>query len=1041
MHSEASLPSLGAHDFRKMHMWELIGLVAIMLSIVAVTTLQTCRDAIKRQEKRVDYLGEKVVNLEKSLGIVPEKEAAPVPPETAGEGYPKAPEAVPIDAEATAVQAKTREGAVPFVTEESHLPSDTVTPVVSRINEEWWSKLEDAVGKRWITWVGALVLFLGAGLFVKYAFEHKWLGPTGRILIGVIGGICVAAAGEHFVRRQMRALGQGLIGAGLAILYVSLYAAYHFYQLLPQQVSFALMVVVTAGGLFLAVIHGAIAISFLAVLGGFLTPVMLSTGQDPRDALFSYLLLLDIGVLVIAWFKRWRALDVLAFIGTWVLFTGWYTQFHNAPTFSLSPTLLWLAAFYLVFLLQPFIYHLRLATPIVGERFILAVSNAMGMFGWTYTILHEEHKHVLGLITLGMSVSYFVLGSLTRKRIKTDERAVFGFIALSVALLTIAVPIHFDFHGVTIAWAVKAPLLLYLAYRYSYFPVRVGSLIPLALAVGRIFTIHWPLHEESFTPVLNGTFCTAMFVALAGATYTIVHQSQRKTSWPSDRVLKIATGIAAAFLALIIAHTEIWQWLDLSGREDFVRWAAAFVWAFGAGGFLAAGLKVRSMHSRVSGFAALAVAGILCIWDYGLGIQQNYLLIFNGRFFAGLAVILVVFSYAFAYLRSREICLPDEKRLSSAIYGVGILLLTVQMSFETWQWLALRGHSYIGRCVLSSLWVVGAAGYLGAGVRLRSTGLRKAGAAVLAIAVALAAAGYAYPIEDSYFLFFNGRFAATFVLFLMVFAYAFVVRRLKDICRPSEEYMSEALYGTAILLLVLFISVEMWLWLSVHDYHYLARCLLPLVWVGGAAGYLGAGVKLRTARLRIVGLGVLSVGGILATYGYTFGMDGSYLLYLNGRFLTALILILMVFADGFVLRCFQELCGQREQTTAKALYGIGIALLFILLNVEMYSYFSKSISDPEKAGWAIQMSLSILWGVYATALLVIGFWRRVRSLRLSALGLFGTTALKVVILDMAKVEEVYRIVSFLVLGALMICASYLYHRVEKRLSVSEIERE
>lgn len=1032
-------------------MWEFIGLVAIILVVVCVINLKACRDAIRRQEERVDYLGEKVANLEKSLGVVPEKETAPIPPETAGEGFPKAPEivqeaAIPVAEHVEMPTEPTFEApqlpeVVPSVTQAGHLPGETAAPAVPRIDSQWWGKLEEAVGMRWITWVGALVLFLGAGLFVKYAFEHKWLGPTGRVLVGVIAGICVAAAGERFVRRQMRALGQGLIGAGLAILYVSLYAAYNFYQLLPQQAIFALMVVVTAGGLVLALIHDAIAISFLAVLGGFLTPVMLRTGQDPRDAFFSYLLLLDIGVLGIAWFKRWRALDVLAFVGTWLLFTAWYAHFHDAPTFSLAPTLLWLAAFYVVFLLQPFIYHLRLATPIVGERFFLAVANAVGMFAWAYTILHEEHKHVLGLITLAMSASYCVLGALTRKRIKADERAVFGFIALSVALLTIAVPIHLDFHGVTIAWAVKAPVLLYLAYRYSYFPVRVGSLIPLALAARRIFTIHWPLHEESFTLVLNSTFGTAMLVALAGAAYTIVHQSQRKNSCPTDRLLKIATGIVAAFLALIITHTEIWQWLDFSGREDFVRWAAAFVWVVGAAGFLVVGLKVHSVHARVSGFVALAVAAILCIWDYALGIHQNYLLIFNGRFFAGLAGTLVVFSYAFAYLRSHKICLPEEKRLSAALYGLGILLLTVQLSVETWQWLALRGHYYIGRCLLPSLWVVGTAGYLWAGVRLRSTGLRVAGAAVLAVAVALAAVGYAHRAPTGYLMCFNWRFAAALAVPVMFFIYAFTLRRLRDISRPSEEYVSEALYGMAILLLVLFISVEMRLWLSAHGYHYLARCLIPLVWVTGAAGYLGAGVKLRTARLRSVALAILSVAGVLAAYGYTSDMDGSYLLYLNGRFLAALTFVLMIFADAFVLRCFHQLCGQREQITAKTLYGLGIALLFVLLNVEMYLYFSSTISDPERAQWATQMSLSILWAVYATALLVIGFWRTVRPLRLVALGLFGATALKVVILDMAKVEEVYRIVSFLVLGALMIGASYLYHRVEKRLSVSEVEGE
>ena len=144
----------------------------------------------------------------------------------------------------------------------------------------------------------------------------------------------------------------------------------------------------------------------------------------------------------------------------------------------------------------------------------------------------------------------------------------------------------------------------------------------------------------------------------------------------------------------------------------------------------------------------------------------------------------------------------------------------------------------------------------------------------------------------------------------------------------------------------------------------------------------------------------------------------------------------MVFAQGFVLRRFRGLCQPEEQLTAKILYGIGIALLFVLLNGETYLYFRAAIADHERARWVSQMSLSVTWATYALAMLVVGFWRSVRSLRLAALGLFGLTALKLVLVDMAEVQEVYRIVSFLVLGVLMIVASYLYHRVEKRLAIS-----
>ncbi|MHC4310115.1 MAG: DUF2339 domain-containing protein [Planctomycetota bacterium] len=658
--------------------------LAFVMSLVAIVRLRANRDEIKKQNIRLFDISKEINSLKELAALTTKKELHP-PSEPAPEKPPLAikekeqvreiPVAEPVEVPEVLsaeevpdvttvayeevppaeVEPKQPEVSIPTTTKEPP-PLQPVKPLLARIDREQWVKLEEKLGKQWMTWVGAVVLFLSAGFFVKYAFEHGWLTEWGRVILGIIAGIVVIIVGERFLRRKMRSLGQGLVGTGLAILFVSLYAAYGFYELLPQPITFILMVLIVACGMVLAVIHDAIAISFLALLGGFLTPLLLRTGRDSRDALFAYIVLLDLGVLGVAFFKRWRMLDILAFVGTWALFTGWYVEFHDSPTYSILPTVLWLAAIYIIFLLQPFVYHLRLATPIVGERFFLAVSNAAGMFGWAYAILHTAHKHVLGLITLGMSASYLVLGSLTRKRLRNDERAVFGFIALSVMFLTIAIPIHLDFHGVTVAWAIKAPVLLYLAYKYSYFPVRAGVLISLALAAGRIFTIHWPLHEEPFVLLFNKHFGTAIFVSLAGGAYTLIHHLQRRNSTPVDRVLKIGTGLASAFLALVIIHIEVWQWLDLSSRGHHARWLTALIWAAGSVGFLAAGLKLRSVHSRFSGLVALMVAGFLESWDYSLGVRSEYLLIFNGRFIAAFAVIIVLFLYAFIYRRSQEQC-------------------------------------------------------------------------------------------------------------------------------------------------------------------------------------------------------------------------------------------------------------------------------------------------------------------------------------------------------------------------------------------------
>ncbi|MBL7188874.1 MAG: hypothetical protein ISS70_21310 [Phycisphaerae bacterium] len=234
-------------------------------------------------------------------------------------------------------------------------------------------------------------------------------------------------------------------------------------------------------------------------------------------------------------------------------------------------------------------------------------------------------------------------------------------------------------------------------------------------------------------------------------------------------------------------NIEVWQWLDLSGRDHLARWACALVCAAGASGFLVAGIKLRCVHSRFSGLVALAAAGALETWDYYLGIHSSYPPIFNGRFFAALATIVVLFSCAFAYRRRQQVCRSDEKRLSIPFYGAGIILLVILFSCETWQWLALRDHHYTARCLLPFLWVAGTAGYLGAGFRLRSIHLRKAGLAVLVVASILVGVGYGYRIERDCLLCLNGRFAAALAVPLMAFMYAFGLRRPRDLCEPVES--------------------------------------------------------------------------------------------------------------------------------------------------------------------------------------------------------------------------------------------------------------
>jgi len=768
---------------------------------------------------------------------------------------------------------------------------------------------EEIIGKRWMTWAGGLALFVAVAFFVKYAIDKEWIGPTARVVAGVVFGLALLVAGDAFIRRQMRALGLGLIGAaGLPILYVSLFAAFQFYHLVPQPVAFGAMVVVTAGGMFLACRHDSLVVSFLAVLGGFLTPVLLSTGTDSRDALFGYLLVLDLGVLAVAFLRKWRALDVLAFIGTGALYAGWFAKFY-APA-ALVPALAWLGVFYAVFLLMPFGHHLRHRTHAPVERFLVALSVAAGVFGYAHWMLFAKHKPALGFVALAMGACYAALGILSRRRTPGDARSPFAFLALAMLFAIISVPLHFGLNGITLVWAAQGVVLVALGYRFRYWPARLGGLAALALAVIRVLARHWPTYDEPFRLLLNTQFGVAVCVCLATAAFAGVHHWWRERGSRLDTVVKVACALAAGVLALIMLHAEFDSWFGFEARRmgasaRYLSDAAGIaLWALGALPFLAAGLWLRSQASRLTAVAALGVSALVALLLYGGTMPTGWHAFANLRFAATLLAVAAGFAHALALCRFRERCEAAERTVAETLFVVAGACLLLALSFD-----------------------------------------------------------------------------------------------LDHLVRTKYE----------------------------------ARCAVAVLWALGAAAFVASGLRWPSLPRRVAGLVVLAGAFVLATLLFEPYLVKKFTLYVNYRFLTCLLPVLATFGVGWALRRWRRACTDGEQYVAAVALWAGGVLLLVLLSLEAYLYAKSIATSAQRARWSAQMAISITWSVFAVAVLAIGFWKRVRAMRLVALGLFGVTALKLVIVDIAHIEQIYRILSFLVLGVLMIGASYLYHRVEKRL--------
>ena len=226
----------------------------------------------------------------------------------------------------------------------------SIPQLASRESATGW---ESRIGSHWLNRIGIAAVLIGVSFFLKLAFENNWIGPTGRIAIGLLAGIAVVLWSERFRSRGYKAFSYSLKAVGIGVLYLSLWAAFQVYHLMPSGVVFACMVVVTAATCALALSQDAEILAVFAITGGFSTPALLSTGQNRELALFSYLALLDIGILALASVKRWRKLLLLGFVGTLVLYVSWYAEFYERN--QLQPTLIFATIFFIIFAIGPIV--------------------------------------------------------------------------------------------------------------------------------------------------------------------------------------------------------------------------------------------------------------------------------------------------------------------------------------------------------------------------------------------------------------------------------------------------------------------------------------------------------------------------------------------------------------------------------------------------------------------------------------------------------------------------------------------------------------
>ncbi len=340
------------------------------------------------------------------------------------------------------------------------------------------STLEEILAGKWLTWVGALAVIIGAGFGFKYAIENNWVGARERVLIGIVTGLLCFAGGAYAIRRNYVFLAQGLTGSALGILYLSLYAAFGWYGILSYEAAFVGMILTTTLGLSFAGYFNVQPTAVLGMIGGFLTPAMLWPDHDPMWTLFPYLLMLDLGVLLIAGVRRWAGLEVLAFCGTIMIWLGWHRQFYLEE--YLAQTSGFMTAFLVLFALLS-VWHnvIRKRTANAGDFFLILATPTV-YFAALYALTFERLPHWQGEFSLSMMLFYAMLAALAAVWHPAGRSVIAALVGLAATFLILAVPLELTGHWVAICWIAQAVLLVELGL---YFREKTLAWTGLALLV------------------------------------------------------------------------------------------------------------------------------------------------------------------------------------------------------------------------------------------------------------------------------------------------------------------------------------------------------------------------------------------------------------------------------------------------------------------------------------------------------------------------------------------------------------------------------
>jgi len=858
---------------------------------------------------------------------------------------------------------------------------------------------EQFMGVKLFAWIGGLALFFGVAFFVKYSFDNNLISPALRMAIGFVTGVGMVCGGVILTRRNYQTLSQTMCATGIAILYAVTFACrsvYHF-ELFGAVPTFLLMAVITATAFLLAVRLNARVIAILGMVGGFATPILLSTGQDSPLALFGYIAILDAGLILVAMRRRWLFLCGMGAAGTAIMQFGWLQQFFKTGRyFEGSLTLVPLAV-------------------LLG--FTLLFFGAV----WWAKVRESTHTWIsgsaLGLAAVAMAFTEWFLSFPT-----IAERAwlIFGFVFCID--LVVAATVLVDRDG-------------------AIFQAAFG-LVVFSLLGG------WTLSSLN-NELLNAGLTLYLLFAMLHSAFPMILQRMRNVEMPSWSKQIFPPLALLLVLVPIFRLPEIsllvWPFILL---VDLIAIGAAMmmtailpVLAVLLLTFTATGVLILRVPESLSGLSTsfillgsfsvfFVVVGVWLARKFKPGTEDEAT--WSSDFALQLPVASAALPFLLLIMATLRLSFPDPSPVFVMATLLLLLLLGVARLFRMsdlpaigllcltgleWSW-HFR-HFRTESATVPLTWYIGF--YLLFAI-FPFVFRRHFNETVVPFAVAAISSipqfYLIYRLVDAAFPNdMMGLLPAAFAIPLLLSLFGV----LKMIPESGPARMTQVAWfgGVALLYVTLIFPIQFEReWITVGW----ALEGLALLWLFHHVPHPG---------LKIAGTGLLTASFV------RLALNPAVLTY-HPRSSTP-ILNWYLYTYGIVTACLYgatRLLAPPRQFIGNVnaqpiLGGLGTALAFLLLNIEIADYFSpvgSTLTFQFSGSFGRDMSYSITWALFALALLLHGIMKNNLASRLAALGLLSVTVLKLFLHDLAELAQLYRIAAFIAVAVIAMMASFAYQR-------------